>query len=259
MPRTSLRRPLLLLLAATTLSGIGCGDDGPLPSDAGVDGPGADTAPADAVQGADTAPVTCSYGGQTYALGATFPATDGCNTCTCSATGVGCTKIGCPPRDGGAPDGQATCDFSARYSYGPIGGNSLYVHRSELAPGNKYTHTRSPLRSSGMPLSCSPAMPPCGAQDIITAYDVEVHDLLHPDVRAALAEPQPLLYGHDTRPVDGTVFEFKRADGRGVLVGNPCNGQADCRPIPAGVAQLTKRLRDLDTQQLAAPECQALR
>lgn len=41
---------------------------------------------------------TCSYGGKTYAEGASFPATDGCNTCTCGAGGmVGCTKMACPP------------------------------------------------------------------------------------------------------------------------------------------------------------------
>jgi hypothetical protein len=42
-----------------------------------------------------TAPVTCSYNGKTYSDGASFPSTDGCNTCTCSASGVGCTKKAC--------------------------------------------------------------------------------------------------------------------------------------------------------------------
>jgi hypothetical protein len=38
----------------------------------------------------------CSYGGRTYFEGQSFPALDGCNTCTCGASGsVGCTKIGC--------------------------------------------------------------------------------------------------------------------------------------------------------------------
>jgi len=43
-----------------------------------------------------TAPATCSYGGQTYQTGDQFEATDGCNTCTCGASGsVACTKMAC--------------------------------------------------------------------------------------------------------------------------------------------------------------------
>ncbi|XP_062602217.1 kielin/chordin-like protein, partial [Saccostrea cucullata] len=39
----------------------------------------------------------CYYNGKKYQEGENFPATDGCNTCTCGGNGsVGCTKIGCP-------------------------------------------------------------------------------------------------------------------------------------------------------------------
>lgn len=49
----------------------------------------------------------CNYGGQTYAEGESFPATDGCNTCRCGADGnVGCTKIGCP--------GGKTCEYDGK-------------------------------------------------------------------------------------------------------------------------------------------------
>jgi hypothetical protein len=42
------------------------------------------------------AAVTCSYGGNTYSPGASFPSTDACNTCSCGTTGiVGCTKRAC--------------------------------------------------------------------------------------------------------------------------------------------------------------------
>src|SRR5688572_4202660 len=41
---------------------------------------------------------TCAYGGKNHAVGATFPSTDGCNTCTCGAGGtVACTDKACPP------------------------------------------------------------------------------------------------------------------------------------------------------------------
>ena len=43
-----------------------------------------------------TAPAACSYGGQTYQSGDQFEATDGCNSCSCSASGsVACTKMAC--------------------------------------------------------------------------------------------------------------------------------------------------------------------
>jgi hypothetical protein len=42
------------------------------------------------------AAVTCSYDGETFSPGASFPSTDGCNTCSCGSTGtVMCTKKAC--------------------------------------------------------------------------------------------------------------------------------------------------------------------
>jgi len=44
----------------------------------------------------DGSAVACTYEGTTYKPGDTFPATDECNTCTCSSSGnVGCTKKAC--------------------------------------------------------------------------------------------------------------------------------------------------------------------
>ena len=53
-----------------------------------------------------------SYNEKIYAKGESFPATDGCNTCSCVARGqVECTLMGClgdagfrPPSDAAAPD-----------------------------------------------------------------------------------------------------------------------------------------------------------
>jgi hypothetical protein len=39
--------------------------------------------------------VTCTYNEQTYQLNEAFPATDGCNQCTCLATGVACGTQTC--------------------------------------------------------------------------------------------------------------------------------------------------------------------
>jgi hypothetical protein len=169
----------------------------------------------------------------------------------------GGADAGRPRADAGRDAGPAPCDFATKYSYGFVGGLRVFAPRSYLAPGNAYSHARNPLRSDVPTVSCAPPLPTCGAQDVITAYDVEVHDLPLPDVQAALAQPKPPLYGRDLRPVDGVVFEFLRADGRGFLVGNDCpaNSTAACVPLPRGIRQLRDRLLALDKQQLAHPEC----
>jgi len=65
-------------------------------------------------------PVTCSYDGQTYAEGASFPSTDGCNTCSCGAGGVACTKRACVCNPDEEPNrrylGTPTTCMTIRYS-----------------------------------------------------------------------------------------------------------------------------------------------
>ena len=49
------------------------------------------------------------YGGQSYRPGDSFPATDGCNTCSCNPDGqIACTLIAC------APDAGVTCMYNGR-------------------------------------------------------------------------------------------------------------------------------------------------
>lgn len=44
--------------------------------------------------------IVCEYDGVNYAPGDSFPATDGCNTCTCMEDGtVACTEMACLPDD----------------------------------------------------------------------------------------------------------------------------------------------------------------
>lgn len=48
----------------------------------------------------------CVYDGKSYASGASFPSTDGCNTCSCGVQGeVACTLRACVTPDGGGADG----------------------------------------------------------------------------------------------------------------------------------------------------------
>jgi hypothetical protein len=45
----------------------------------------------------DCPPRPCTYSGRQYTVGQSFPSDDGCNTCTCTTQGIGCTTIACPP------------------------------------------------------------------------------------------------------------------------------------------------------------------
>lgn len=45
--------------------------------------------------------IACAYNGERYEAGQSFPAEDGCNTCTCGEDGqIGCTEIACPAAQG---------------------------------------------------------------------------------------------------------------------------------------------------------------
>lgn len=39
----------------------------------------------------------CEYDGVSYEVGDSFPANDGCNTCSCTEDGVACTEMACEP------------------------------------------------------------------------------------------------------------------------------------------------------------------
>jgi hypothetical protein len=45
--------------------------------------------------GSGSGSMTCTHAGTDYEVGDTFPAGDGCNTCSCTDQGVACTIIGC--------------------------------------------------------------------------------------------------------------------------------------------------------------------
>ncbi len=97
----------------TTDSSVTPGADSAASDSAAAEtGPGPDSAVADAGTG------TCTYGGNTYAVGETFPATDGCNSCQCVAhDSVACTKLLCVDA---AADGGYTCPKDGTINCMPI-------------------------------------------------------------------------------------------------------------------------------------------
>jgi len=196
-----------------------------------------------------TGGIACTHNGVGYPAGATFPAGDGCNSCSCAANGqVACTLIACQP----------DCVFNTSYRLGETGGLAAYEESFTLTPPASYRHTRTPRLTDPPDVTCAPALPPCNSADSIDVADI-MRDLAHADVQKAPAMATPPLYGRDTRPVDGTVFELRREDGRGFLVGFACGSATGCVEIPAGIAKLVEDLRALDQQQLKDPSCAALR
>ena len=63
---------------------------------------------------------TCSYMGQTYREGDSFPAGDNCNSCTCLDSQVRCTALACS--DGGVPDAAGACAPTQGCAEGPACG-----------------------------------------------------------------------------------------------------------------------------------------
>lgn len=140
-------------------------------------------------------------------------------------------------------------------SWGDNGGLVLSRDESALAACRDFQRKRSSAADGGS-FSCTTQLGACGAVPVAIG-DVE-SALAHPDVVAALAASTTPVYGVDSRPVDGTVFEITR-DGKSIDVGGDCGGASApaCIPIPPGVAALAAVLRSLDTQELAKPACDA--
>jgi hypothetical protein len=181
-----------------------------------------------------------------------------CNGCTSSQSGqiVWTTRDSSP--DVGSDDPELACALDATYRYGDVGGLVAHSDTVTLTPPASYVYNRTSYSPTLPPhLSCSPPLPACNTPAVIDVADL-LRDLRHADVQRALAAAAPPLYGHDTRPADGTVFKFLRGDGRGFLVGEACWAGA-CVEIPAGIARLVADLRALDSQQLKRPSCAALR
>jgi len=151
--------------------------------------------------------------------------------------------------------------FDTIYRYGDTGGLVAYENQATLTPPSGYRYTRS--AAYGTPpsdVSCAPSLPRPNSAGTIDAADV-MQDLADPDVQQALAAASPPTYGVDARPVDGSIFQFLRADGRGFLAGGPCpptTSSSTCLGVPNGVTKLVADLRALDQQQLQDPSCAPL-
>ena len=189
------------------------------------------------------------------APGRSIPASDGCNTCSCTANGqTVCTTIACLSDAG-------TCALDTTYRYGETGGLVAYVNETTLTPPGGYVHDRTSVITDPPDTSCAPALPPCNVDGAVDVADI-MRDVADTDAQDALAMASPPTYGRDARTFDGTIFQFIRADGHGFLAGDDCGlttGPGGCVALPAGIVRLVADLRALDQQQLQDPSCAALR
>jgi hypothetical protein len=236
----------------------------------------------------------CSYNHQGYPKGASFPAGDGCNVCTCVASGqIACTEKAClgdagfahpadtapdapdgaiadaPPDapwpiDSSAPDRAAPADYCVLPT-----ALSFYLQQQIRVPGGiaSYTETYH-LDNTGLLITrnwwngydagfvrtCTPVLPACGLTNQITVWNVGA-DLADPAVQAALASPPYTTFGAVKWPSDAWSIA---ADASGpILVGLPC-GDPDagpCQPIPPPLERLRDDLQALAVAGAAQPAC----
>jgi hypothetical protein len=107
-------RPIWGWMALVALSQMGMASRGCNASDAGVQGQAGSGAGAGSSAAGNSA-AGCDVDGKHYAIGDSFPSSDGCNSCSCTQNGAACTERGCAPSCGGltgagCPAGLY-CDF----------------------------------------------------------------------------------------------------------------------------------------------------
>lgn len=160
-------------------------------------------------------------------------------------------KVDAQPSDAkvdAASDASASCTLDQSYVIATSGGLMSNRNSYVLSASGKLTVTNvaeSIDPDAGVRFSCSVDLPACGSakvdsSDLAAAFQA-------PGVIAAFGDGSKVL-GFDSRPMDGSVWVFQRADGKRILLGGPCNGASGCTAIPADVEALGKVIGDLFQQ-----------
>jgi hypothetical protein len=172
------------------------------------------------------------------------------------------SEAGDAPRTSDATDASSgACTLGDTYVFGQDGGLVAFSDESTLSPPGHYVRKRTSFRSADGPttMECAPALPACGANDVVSLLDV-TRDLANADVGAAFALTTAPVYGRDSRPVDGQIFFVRRGDGRTLYIGGDCGpGASGCVAVPRGLRALADDLSALASQMLAKPECATFR
>lgn len=163
-----------------------------------------------------------------------------------------------PAKDAPAADVACAPTLAGTVHFGMVGGLVAVTDRYELTPPLGFRAVRV---SSGVTTMCDTSVPGCNAADMVDVGEVNAA-LAARDVQAAFGTARGgtmLVYGVDSRPVDGQVFSVS-LDGAEVIVGNPCRtGGMGCLEIPVGLQRLVDVLTALRDQELLRPACAGLR
>ncbi|HEX2877286.1 MAG TPA: hypothetical protein VHP33_38820 [Polyangiaceae bacterium] len=190
-------------------------------------------------------PTGCDYNGKVFAVGDKFPASDGCNQCSCGEGGdVQCTLIGCEP--GPEPDGSCTVG-GKRYAPGQqvsddgcntcscIGpGEVACTQRACADPGssceslvNELKATLSSVQKCASAADCGQPIPgsSCGCtRDLIARRDANLEPYL--ELRAKANEQACSIEG-------GSTCDCPSADGF-ACIDNVCGwNYTDTAPDPS--------------------------
>ena len=167
----------------------------------------------------------CEYDGKAYANGATFEASDGCNSCHCEAGAVACTEIGCGP--------GLTC-ASASTSYAALMDQAKACDPTQPNPCTKRV-------SEGLGCVCDTFVNPAGYDEAATRETVARFDAASCNQNANCGPCSPAVTARcsaagvcvsDSDPTDGTACRVGGLTYQNGSVGVPdpysCN-QCECR------------------------------
>jgi hypothetical protein len=191
----------------------------------------------------------CSYAGKSYAVGDSFPDSDGCNQCSCAENGsVQCTLVACAP----IPDSGTYCSVGGqRYTVGeqvsndgcntcsclssgdiacthracpPDGGPSCTTLNSELSEALALAQKCTSAAQCGQPITGSS----CGCtRDLVARKDADLAP--YQTAKAKLAE-----LGCDT---GGSTCDCPNADGFACINGRCAWNYVDVEPQPDPACQ----------------------
>jgi hypothetical protein len=241
---------VLALAACTDGDDASDAGSGGASADSGGGGSAAGSGSTSGAGGASGGIATSGTGGMSGVGGATGASGTGGRSGTAGSSGKGSSTSGSGGADSDAGADCSPC-IGAPLRWGPDGGFVAFRDSSELADCNTYRHTREPARDPGQTMLACERGVPCMGSGLHGIADV-LQALSHPDVEQALGMKM-VVFGRDTRPVDGTVFRIEHV-GSVIDVGSPCM-EAGCNATPAGVTTLVELLRDIDAEQLNLDPC----
>lgn len=179
--------------------------------------------------------------GGVHSGGSSGAQTSGTGGASAGAAGLG--------GEGGQAGGGGNCRCVEQTVSWENEGGIVQKDTSTVSACSTFEHTRTPLRTDPVDLSCEQELD-C---DLFLGSGSVNNALNHADVVAAIAAA-PVTYGHDSRPVDGTVLRITIGE-KVIEVGHPCAGRNNCTEIPAGVQALADVLTQLTDQELGRGTC----